>query len=183
MNCLLAQSQPRIETILSVTSLVITVYFWFVQANRERPDLRFFQLTDFRAVTRRVPEQEGVRRLCVQQLDSCGVLVANNSTRQNAIINYECAFLHQGRTLQGDWGYIDDNKPPWNIGPESSIALGLAFFFDVEDDFEVPAQIEFHVSFITVSGKRFESRFWLKAPSLRVQRELGSDSAPHNAAA
>lgn len=172
MNYLVGQSPVGIETVLSVASLGITIYFWFVQADRERPRLRFFQLGDFRASLRRVQGQEGMRRLCVQQADSCGVLVANDSTRQNAIINYECAFRHGGKWVKGDWGYVDDNKPPWNIGPESSIALGLAFFFDVEEGFEVPPQIEFRVIFNVVSGKRFVSSFWLKAPNLSLQEEL-----------
>lgn len=172
MAYLFAQSSIGIETLLSIVSLGITLYFWFVQANRERPRLRFFQLGDFRANLRRVQGQEGMRRLCVQQMDSSGVLVANDSTRQNAIINFECAFRYNGRWIQGDWGYVDDNKPPWNIGPESSIGLGLAFFFDVEENFEIPAQIEFRVIFKVVSGNQFASSFWLKAPNLSVQEEL-----------
>lgn len=182
MEYLLAESRVGIETILSVTSLVVTLYFWFVQANRERPDLRFFQLTDMRAVTRRVPGHEGVVRLCVQQLDSHGVLVANNSSRQNAIVNYECSFQYQGQTVVGDWGYVDDDKPPWNVGPDSSIGLGLAFFFDVAEDFEIPDQLEFSVTFFAVNGKRFDSRFWLKAPRLSVQRTSGSHSQSAKAA-
>lgn len=171
MYCLLAESAFGIETAISVVSLAVTLYFWFVQANRERPRLRFFQLGDFRTNIRRM-SGDGIRRLCVQQMDTCGVLVANDSTRQNAIINFECAFRHNGHWIQGDWGYVDENKPPWNIGPESSIAIGLAFFFDVDADFEVPNQLEFRVIFNVVSGGQFKSRFWLKAPSLNVQQNL-----------
>lgn len=172
METLLTQYGVSIEAILSIASLTITLYFWFVKANRERPSLRFFQLGDFSANLRRMAGQDGMRRLCVQQMDSTGVLVANDSTRQNAIINFECAFLHNGRWVAGDWGYVDENKPPWNIGPESSVALGLAFFFDVEEDFEIPTQLEFRVTFNVVSGGQFVSHFWLKAPSLGVQENL-----------
>lgn len=180
---LLAQSQPGIEVIVSTVSLAITLYFWFVRANCERPNLRFFQLADFRAVTRSIPGQSGMRRLCVQQVDSSGVLVANHSTRQNAIIKYDCSFQHNGQTIKGDWGYVNDDKPPWNIGPESSIALGLAFFFDVPEDFEIPNQIRFLVVFTTVSEKQFTGDFWLKAPSFNVQHELASGSGSRRAAA
>ncbi|MFK7819769.1 MAG: hypothetical protein AB8G99_13700 [Planctomycetaceae bacterium] len=172
MYCLLAQVEVGVEAVLSTVSLIVTLYFWFVQANRERPRLRFFQLGDFRANLRSIPGQEGVKRLCVQQMDSYGVLVANDSTRQNAIINFECSFRRGGQWVQGDWGYVGDDKPPYNIGPESSIALGLAFFFDVEDSFEIPPQLEFRVTFNAVSGGKFVSRFWLKAPNLSVQEDL-----------
>ena len=162
----LAQSQFGMETIISVVSFVLTIYYWFVQASREKADLHIFQLMDFHAVCRRVPGREGVRRLCVQQVDSCGVLIANNSTRQNSIVLFECSFRHEGRAIHGDWGYVENDKPPWNIGPESSIALGLACFFDVPEDFEVPDDLLFRVAFVMVNGRRFTHDFSLKAPNL-----------------
>ena len=79
-----------IEMVLSVASLTVTAYFWFVQARRERPQLTLHQVSGFRAVSRRHQQRDDCKRLCVQQLDSCGVLVANNSTRQNSIMMFDC---------------------------------------------------------------------------------------------
>lgn len=62
-----------------------------------------------------------------------------------------------GQQIRGDWGAVGEDKPPWNIGPESSIALGIACFFDVPQDFEAPDS--YGVKFISASGKRFAHTF------------------------
>ena len=149
-----------IEILLSAASLTVTAYFWFVQARRERPQLRLYQVGGFRAVCRRHQQRDDCKRLCVQQLDSCGVLVANNSIRQNSIVMFDCwLLLPDGRELRGDWGSVGDQQPPWNIGPESSISLGLACFFDVPADFEIPETYQLGIAFVTASGKRFKHVF------------------------
>jgi hypothetical protein len=156
-----------VKMLFSGLSLLVTVYFWFVKARKERPNLQFYQLTDFRAVCRRHPEREGVKRLCLQQLDTGGVLIVNHSTRQNSIVLFDCFLRTDRGVVQGDWGYSGEDKPPWNIGPESTIAFSPACFFDVPDDFEVPDDPEFEVQFVTASGKRFSHRFTKHAPRLR----------------
>ena len=168
---LLADSPVSMDSIFGFVSFLATIYFWVVQANRERPDLRIFQLQDFRAHARRVQGRDGIRRLGIQQLGGSGVLIANNSTRQNSIVMFECFFQHNGRTYHGDWGYVGDDAPPWNIGPESSIGLALACFFDVPEDFEVPDNLAFVVNFVTVSGAKFGHEFQLQAPRLSTAAE------------
>ena len=114
-----------VELILSIASFGITLYFWFVQARRERAQLRFYQIGSFRGSIRRHQQRDDVKRLCVQQLDSCGVLIANNSIRQNSIVLFHCWFvLPDGTEIEGDWGSVGNDRPPWNIGPESSISDG-----------------------------------------------------------
>ena len=158
-------SDAPIEIILSVASFAITVYFWFVQSRRERPQLNIFQIGNFRAVCRRHQKRDDVKRLCIQQMDSNGVLIANNSTRQNSIVLFDCWFLMpDGNQIRGDWGSVGDDRPPWNIGPESTIAMGLACFFDVPTDFEIPDSFEIGVDFISASGKRFSHLFMQEAP-------------------
>ena len=39
--------------LLSGASFVFTTYFWFVKARKERPNLQFYQLSNFRSVCRR----------------------------------------------------------------------------------------------------------------------------------
>ena len=94
--------------------------------------------------------------------------MANHSTRQNSIVLFDCFLITGQGLIQGDWGYTGDDKPPWNVGPESTIALSPACFFDVPEDFEVPADLEFHLQFLTASGKEFSHRFTKKAPRLRA---------------
>ncbi len=165
MGYLASLPLPSLESVLSVFSVLMTGYFWFVKARRERPDLQIYQLRDFRSSLRRGTEPN-TKRLCLTQVDGCGVLIANNSTRQNSIIRFEC-FLTSGESkLKGRWGYVDNDTPPWNIGPESTISLCLACFFDVPEDFEIPENMAFRVEFLTVGEKRFPHEFSLRAPEL-----------------
>ena len=154
--------------LMSGLSFVFTTYFWFVKARKERPNLQFYQLSNFRTSCRRHQERKDMKRFCIQQLDTGGVLVANHSTRQNSIIFFECFLLTDQGLIEGDWGYTGEDKPPWNVGPESSISLSPACFFDVPEDFEVPENPEFHIQFITASGKEFSHRFTKEAPRLNV---------------
>ncbi len=150
--------------ILSVVTFVFTAYFWLVKARGERPNLRFYQLNNFRAVCRRIADGQGRKRLCIQQIDTGGVLIVNHSTRQNSIILFDCHLVTSDGLIQGDWGYGGDDRPPWNVGPESSISFSPACFFEVPEDFEVPDDLEFRLHFITASGKQFTHRFYKQAP-------------------
>ena len=160
-----------VRMIFSGFSFLVTSYFWLVKARKERPNLQFYQLSDFRSSCRRHPDREGWKRLCLQQLDTGGVLVANHSTRQNSIILFECFLITDDGLIAGDWGYAGDDKPPWNVGPESTIALSPACFFDVPDDFEVPENPEFQIVFITASGCQFSHQFKQQAPRVRAAVE------------
>ena len=160
-----------IEMVMSGASCLFTSYFWLIKARKERPSLEFFQISDFRANCRRHPELEGTKRLCIQQLDTGGVLVANHSTRQNSIVLFDCILLTDHGAIQGEWGYSGDDKPPWNIGPESTIAFSPACLFDVPEDFEVPENPRFQIQFITASGKRFSHQFTKQTP----RRSVGSE--------
>lgn len=171
------ESTIDIRMLFSGFSFLVTCYFWLIKVRKERPNLQFYQLSDFRAVCRQHPDRENRKRLCVQQLDTGGVLVANHSLRQNSIIFFECYLLVEGQLIAGDWGCSGNDKPPWNIGPESSISISPACFFDVPEDFEVPEDLEFHVQFITASGKQFAHRFTKQAP------RLGTNVEPANLAA
>lgn len=152
--------------VLSGVSCLFTAYFWLVKARKERPHLEFYQLSNFRASSRRHPEREGVKRLCLSQLDTGGVLIANHSTRQNSIVLFTCYLQTERGEIRGDWGYTGDDKPPWNIGPESTIAFSPSCFFDVPEDYQVTEDLAFRVEFITASGKRFSHQFTKQAPRL-----------------
>ena len=166
---------PRM--LLSGASFLFTTYFWFVKARKERPNLEFYQLSDYRAVCRRHPDREGMKRLCLQQLDTGGVLIVNHSTRQNSVVLFACFLQTGGGEIQGDWGYSGDDKPPWNVGPESTIAFSPACFFDVPEDYEVPDNPEFRVQFLTASGTQFTHHFTKQAPRLWSANEPSARAA------
>ena len=162
-----------IETALAGFSAAMTSYFWLVKARREKPCLHFHQLGGFNAHLRTRPGKIGApdkpdakkqKSLVVAQTMPTGVLVANHSTRQNSIVKYE-GFLRVGdQEVTGSWMYADDDLPPWNIAPESSIAMRVGCWFDVPDNFEVPDDFSFEIEFETASGKRFSQQFQRKLP-------------------
>ena len=157
-------SSIDLATLLSLFSAAVTSYFWLVKSRKERPHLEFVQLSDFRPTLRNHPERTGMKRLCFQQREPGGVLAVNHSTRQNSIVVFQCRLLSAHAAISGDWGYSGEDKPPWNIGPESSLALSPACFFDVPGDFELPDDAEFEIRFQTASGVNFEHRFRGQAP-------------------
>ncbi len=170
-------SSIDIEILLSGASFLFTAYFWCIQARRERPNLRFHQLSEFRAVCRRHPSGKELKRLCIQQIDTGGVLIVNHSTRQNSVIAFEC-FLHTPKGLiQGDWGYSGEDKPPWNVAPESTVAFSPACCFDVPEDYEVPDNLEFRIQFLTASGKGFSQRFTKQAPRFPARSQAPRQAA------
>jgi hypothetical protein len=144
----------------------MTSYFWMVRARQERPCLNVFQLGGFRTTLRRRDKESQTKTLSITLCELGGVLVANNSIRQTSIIRFDCWLMHEGNWLKGRWGYMNEDKPPWNIGPETTIAINPACFFEVPLDFETPDDCRFYVEFISVSGKRFGHQFSMDAPEL-----------------
>lgn len=156
-----------IDVILSGASFLFTSYFWLVKSNREKPCLEFFQLSHFQASCRKQQGMApGKKRLCLQQRETGGVLIVNHSTRQNSVVLFECFLKTDRGEIRGDWGYTGDDKPPWNIGPESSIAFSPACFFDVPEDYETPDNPQFRIDFITASGILFSHDFTRLAPQI-----------------
>ena len=148
----------RPEMVLSILSLVMTVYFWLIKSRKERPNLKVFQLWSFGSSPGRENEN-GTKTISVYPMESGGVLVANNSTTQNSIIKFDC-YLRDGKQwVKGVWGYQNNDKPPWNIAPQSTIAISPVCFFDVRKDFEMKDDSVFKLEFITISGKRFSFLF------------------------
>jgi hypothetical protein len=153
-----------IEMALSALSAAVTGYFWLIRSRQERPNLKIFQLRDFRATLRGGEGQRKSKRLSLTPMELGGVLVANNSLRQNSIVRFDCYLSYAGGWLKGSWGYLNDDKPPWNIPPQTSIAISPACFFDVPEDFEITDDLTFRLEFLTASGRRFVHRFAMKAP-------------------
>ena len=139
---------------------------------RNGPNLEFHQLSNFRATCRRVPGRDDIKSLCLQQLNSGGVLIVNHSLRQNSIIRFECFLLTDDGLIEGEWGYGGDDKPPWNVGPEIAISFSPACLFDVPATYEIPDDVVFWVRFVTASGKRFTKRFTKNVEQERSQAEF-----------
>ena len=154
------------ELLMSGASLAVTAYFWLIKARKDLPHLQFYQLNDFRVVARRHPHEANKKRICIQQLNTGGVLAVNHSTRQNSIVFFECYLQTADGDVLGDWGYGGNDNPPWNVGPETTIPLSPACFFDVPEDFEIPDDPVFRMHFVTASGKQFVHQFRKHAPRL-----------------
>ena len=155
-----------VRSVMAGGSAAVTGYFWFVKNRKEKPNLKIYQLGPYRPSLRRGNPETPGKRLGLTQLEPGGVLLANNSIRQTSVLRFDC-YLKQGATeIKGDWGWSHDDKPPWNIGPETTIAVSPACFFDVPEDYEIQDDLEFRVEFITVSGKRFGQKLTLDAPTL-----------------
>ena len=99
------------------------------------------------------------------------VLMVNHSTRQNSVVLFDCYLITEEGRIRGEWGYGAEDKPPWNVGPESTIAFSPACIFDLPDDEEVPEYPEVLMQFITASGKHFSHRFTKCTPQFG-RREL-----------
>ncbi len=147
------------ELTISMLSLIVTCYFWMIRSRRERPNLEFVQLSDFRSSCRRIHDRDDAKRYCLQTIDSGSVLIVNHSIRQNSIVLFECYLPTESGVIRGDWGYGGDDKPPWNVGPETTIAFSPACFFDVPPDFVEPENPVFYIRFLTASGRKFTKRF------------------------
>jgi hypothetical protein len=98
-------------------------------------------------------------------------LVVNHSARRNSIILFECRLFTDRGVIPGDWGYAGEDKPPWNIGPESSLGISPACFFDV------PENPQFELRFITAAGKPFRQRF-----TRHAERSINADAPVRRAA-
>ena len=157
------QIPPLVQSLMAAGSAAVTGYFWLMKANKERPDLKVYQLANYRAMLRRGTAEQPGKRLGLTQIEPGGVMVANNSSRQNSIYRFDCYLKQPGGEIKGDWGWCHEDKPPWNIGPETTIAVSPACFFDVPDNYEVSDELEFRIEFVTVSGKRFRHTFGLQA--------------------
>ncbi len=152
-----------VDTCLAVGSAAMTGYFWLVRVRQEQPALSVHQLSNYRATLRR-SETPGMQRLCLSQLDTGGVLVANHSVRQNSVLKFACYLETPHGEIEGDWGWTGDDKPPWNVGPETTIPLSPACFFDVPEGYRAPDDLRFRIELVTVSGRRFGHTLSLEAP-------------------
>ena len=90
---------------------------------------------------------------------------------------FECFLKTPQGEIAGDWGYGGDDKPPWNVGPESTISFCPACFFDVPEDYQAADELVIQVEFTTASGKRFSHNFREQAPRLGDAAETNRKAA------
>lgn len=154
--------QIPFEILLSGLSLVVTFYFWLTKARGEKPNLKIFQLWSFGSSGGRVDEAAGTEKISVWPMESGGVLIANNSTLQNSIIKFDCYLKLDNKWVKGTWGYQNNEKPPWNIPPQTTVAISPVCFFEVPKGFQMKEEAVFRIDFITISGKRFGHIFQYK---------------------
>ncbi|MEO1614641.1 MAG: hypothetical protein AAFV88_02250 [Planctomycetota bacterium] len=167
-----------ISMVLSSASCLCTSYFWFIKNRRERAKLEFHQLGNFTVSSREALGNPGFKRVWFQQFRPGSVLIVNQSTRQNSVVIFDCFLATPDGEVAGDWGYVEEDEPPWNVGPESSIAFHPCCAFDVPEDLELPENPSFRIEFITASGQRFSQTFHKYAP---IRSKLAQSRAKGNA--
>jgi hypothetical protein len=154
---------------LAVLSICITVYHWVITMNREKPDLSFYQLNNFRSTIYGAnSKKHDWKRLVFSQISTDGTLVANHSALQNSIVYFKCKLKYGSKSVDGDWGYLGDNKPPWNIPPQGSISLSPTCTFKVPKAFVKPDDYKLEIKFATTSGNGFVHTFLKEAPTARL---------------
>ena len=161
MDALLAK--VTLQSVMSTFSAVVTGYFWLIKARKERPSFTVHQLQSFRASLRRGADEKS-KQLSLLQTEPSGTLIVNHSTRQASIVKHEASIGYNGKVIKGRFGWVGEDRPPWNIGAESTLAMSMACFFDVPADCELPDEFDFSVEFVTAGGYRFTHIFDKAAP-------------------
>lgn len=144
--------QEMLKLIFSGTSLVITAYFWFVRANRERVSLGIFPVDGFEGSL----ESGGVG------LWAGRIILTNRSIVPTAVIAARAELWWDGRWVTGNVVAGDGSELPWNLPPSQATAKTLNAAFDLglqTSREQVYADQRLRLTFITVEGYRAVGEF------------------------
>lgn len=141
-----ADAQEVLKLGFSGASLVVTMYFWMVRANRERVSLGIFPVGGFEGTL----EPGGIG------LWSGRLFLANRSILPTAIVAAQVELLWQGRWLPGHVGTGEGSELPWNLPPSQVFPKDLKAAFDLGMEIsldEVYADQRLRFTFVTVEGR------------------------------
>jgi hypothetical protein len=116
--------QDMLKLAFSASSLVITVYFWFVRVNREKVSLKVYPDHGFEGTL----EPGGVG------LWTGRLFLANRSILPTAVVRVKAELWWNGRWLLGNVIPSEGSELPWNLPPSQVFARGLQAAFDVGPD-------------------------------------------------
>jgi hypothetical protein len=148
--------QEILKFLFSGVSLLATLYFWLVRANRERVALAVHAVHGF----------EG----CLQD-DGTGVwtgklFLANRSILATAVLAGRAELWWQGRWLVGGFHAADGSELPWNLPPAQVFAKDVIAAFDLGREAtreQVYAEQRLRFTFVTVEGRRVVVKLRSKA--------------------
>src|SRR3954447_3515898 len=111
-----ADAQELLKLSLSGTSLIVTAYFWFVRANRERVSLGIFPVAGFEGSL----EPGGVGLWAGQ------IILTNRSILPTAVIAARAELWWNGRWITGNARPADGSELPWNLPPSQAFSRCLS---------------------------------------------------------
>jgi len=141
-----AEVQEWLKMLFSAGSLVFTLYFWLVRANRERVAVAVHQVGGFEGVL-----DGGIG------IWSGKLFVVNRSILSTAIVAARAELWWQGRWLVGNCIPGDDCELPWNLPPAQAFAKTVRAAFDLGPETsraQVYADHLLRITFVTVEGRR-----------------------------
>ena len=141
-----AEVQEWLQMLFSAASVVFTLYFWLVRANRERVSVVVHQVGGFEGVL-----DGGVG------IWSGTLFVVNRSIMPTAIVAARAELWWQGRWLAGNCVSCDGSELPWNLPPAQAFAKAVRVAFDVGMETtraQVYADQRLRITFVTVEGRR-----------------------------
>lgn len=137
--------QDLMKLAFSAGSLLVTVYFWFVRVNRERPALGVYSAGGFEGS---LDSGFGVWR--------GRLFVANRSILPTAIVALRSEVYWKGRWVAGQCGTGEGSDLPWNLPPNQVFPHSLVAVFDLGADpslEHIYANRPLRFVFTTVEGK------------------------------
>lgn len=138
--------QEIAKMLFSTGSLVVTLYFWFVRANRERFSVGVHVVSGFEGSLE--PGGIGVW--------SGKVFVANRSILPTAIVAGRAELWWEGRWLAGRLAEGDGSELPWNLPASQAYAKNVVAVFDLGRGVSVEriyARQRMRLIFETVEGR------------------------------
>jgi hypothetical protein len=136
-----------LKVVFSVVSLVATLYFWLVRANRERVSVAVHAVSGFEGAL----NDHGVGFWTGK------LFLANRSILPTAIVAGRAEVWWNGRWLVGNCVANDDSELPWNLAPSQVVAKNVIAAFDLPAGTErerVYQNQRLRFTFLTVEGRQ-----------------------------
>lgn len=146
------ENQELMKMGFSLSSLLVTAYFWFVRVNRERVSLGVFAVSGFEGSL----EPGGVGLWAGQ------IILTNRSILPTAVIAAKAELWWDGRWIAGNAVPGDGSELPWNLPPSQASSKTLSTAFDVGPDTQrerIYADQLVRLTFVTVEGCRITGEF------------------------
>jgi hypothetical protein len=144
--------KEMLQMAVSGASLLVTAYFWFIRANRERVSVGIFPVSGF----------EGALNGPGLGVWTGQVFLTNRSILATAILSGKAELYWEGRWITGNLVAGDGFELPWNLPPAQAYSKTIIVAFDVgvrTTAEKVYESQRIRVTFLTVEGQRVAREF------------------------